>query len=70
MEGIADLATDFLASDTNGILPQFFTVDLLALLREMVIGEAVTALELLSIRPNWIGTLLIGMDTILTKMIE
>ena len=70
MEGVADLATDFLAANADWILPQFLTVDLLALLREMVVGEAMTALELLTVRPDPVGALLHGVDTVLTKMIE
>ena len=70
MEGVADLATDLLASDANGILPQFLTVDLLALLREMVVGEAMAALKLLPVRPDPVRALLHSVDTVLTKMIE
>ena len=70
MEGVANTATDFLATDAEWILPQLFAVDLPTFLCEMIIGEAMTALELLAVHPNPVGTPFLGVDAILTEMTE
>ena len=68
VEGVANTATNFLATNAEWILSQLFTVDLPTFLCEVIIGEAMTALELLAVHPNPVGTLFLSVDAILTEM--
>ena len=52
VEGVTKLATYFLAADPKWILAQFLAVYFPTFLCEVIIGETVTALELLPVHPD------------------
>ena len=52
VEGVTKLATYFLATDPERILAQFLAVYFPTFLCEVIIGETVTALELLPVHPD------------------